>query len=163
MYWYVHVEQRKIFDSDFPSRKWNLTLVVYQNTGKENRIIAIENFFAILISTMGRFNRANKKICHIHLKVSQLLNRALYVFLCMLYFYLLSEKNILYVYDTKTSTSQVTQQDEAYPGFSSMKRLGMLVHRRVTLPVYTRCNDTRLWHCVVTLTCVIYDMFILVV
>ena len=28
--------------------------------------MAIEIFFTILISTLGRFNRANKKICHIH-------------------------------------------------------------------------------------------------
>ena len=33
------------------------------------RKIAIEKFFfAILITTLGRFNQANKKICHIHLK-----------------------------------------------------------------------------------------------
>ena len=29
-----------------------------------------KNFFATLISTLGRFNRANKKICHIHFKIS---------------------------------------------------------------------------------------------
>ena len=42
-----------------PHRKWNLTLLVHQNTGKENRYGKI--FFATLISTLGRFNRANKK------------------------------------------------------------------------------------------------------
>ena len=41
-----------------PHRKWNL-LLVHQNTGKENRYG--KNFFATLISTLGRFNRANKK------------------------------------------------------------------------------------------------------
>ena len=41
-----------------PHRKWNLMLLAHQNTGKE---IAIEKFFATLISTLGRFNRANKK------------------------------------------------------------------------------------------------------
>ena len=49
-----------------PYRKWNLTLLVHQNTGKENRYRNL--FLAILISTLGRFNRANKKICHIHFK-----------------------------------------------------------------------------------------------
>ena len=41
-----------------PHRKWNLTILAHQNTGKENRYRQI--FFAILISTLGRFNRANK-------------------------------------------------------------------------------------------------------
>ena len=51
-----------------PHRKWNLMLLVRQNTGKENRYG--KNFFAVLISTLGRFDRANKKnICHIHFKV----------------------------------------------------------------------------------------------
>ena len=42
-----------------PHRNWKLTLLAHQNTGKENcyRIF----FFATLISTLGRFNRANKK------------------------------------------------------------------------------------------------------
>ena len=40
-------------------RKWNLMLLVHQNTGKENRYG--KNFFAVLISTLGRFDRANKK------------------------------------------------------------------------------------------------------
>ena len=40
-----------------PHRKWNLMLLVHQNTGKENRYG--KNFFATLISTLGRFNRAN--------------------------------------------------------------------------------------------------------
>ena len=31
-----------------------------------------KNFFATLISTLGRFNRANKKICHIHFKFSEI-------------------------------------------------------------------------------------------
>ena len=47
-------------------RKWNLMLLVHQNRGKENRYG--KNFFSTLISTLGRFNRANKKICHIHFK-----------------------------------------------------------------------------------------------
>ena len=42
-----------------PFRKWNLMLLVHQNTGKEN--CYGKNFFATLISTLGRFNRANKK------------------------------------------------------------------------------------------------------
>ena len=42
-----------------PHRKWNLTLLVHQNTGKENRYRKF--FFAIHISTLRRFNRANKK------------------------------------------------------------------------------------------------------
>ena len=40
-----------------PHRKWNLTLLAHQNTGKENRYRKI--FFGTLISTLGRFNRAN--------------------------------------------------------------------------------------------------------
>ena len=42
-----------------PHRRWNLTLLVHQNTGKENcyRIF----LFATLISTLGRFNREKKK------------------------------------------------------------------------------------------------------
>ena len=43
--------------------KWNLTLLVHQNTGRENRYR--KRFSAIHISTLRRFNRANKKnICH---------------------------------------------------------------------------------------------------
>ena len=43
-------------------------LLVHQNTGKENRYG--KNFFAVLISTLGRFDRAyKKKVCHIHFKV----------------------------------------------------------------------------------------------
>ena len=42
-----------------PHRKWNLMLLVHQNTGKENRYG--KNFFATLISTLGTFDRANKK------------------------------------------------------------------------------------------------------
>ena len=34
-------------------------LLVHQNTGKENRYG--KNFFAVLISTLGRFDPANKK------------------------------------------------------------------------------------------------------
>ena len=49
-----------------PHRKWNLTLLAHQNTGKENRYR--KKFFATLISTLGRFNQANEKICHIHFK-----------------------------------------------------------------------------------------------
>ena len=51
-----------------PHRKWNLMLLVHQNTGKEN--CYGKNFFATLISTLGRFNQANKKICPIHFKSS---------------------------------------------------------------------------------------------
>ena len=51
-----------------PHRKWKLTLLAHQNTGKENRYRKF--FFATLISTLGRFNRANKKICHIHFKIN---------------------------------------------------------------------------------------------
>ena len=42
-----------------PHRKWNLMLLVHQNTGKENRYG--KNLFVVLISTLGRFDRANKK------------------------------------------------------------------------------------------------------
>ena len=41
-------------------------LLVHQNTGKENRYG--KNVFAVIISTLGRFDRANKKIRHIHFK-----------------------------------------------------------------------------------------------
>ena len=50
-----------------PHWKRNLTLLVHQNTGKENRY---RIFFAILISTLGRFNWVNfKTICHIHFNI----------------------------------------------------------------------------------------------
>ena len=42
-----------------PHQKWNLMLLVHQNTGKENSYG--KNFFAVLISTLGRFDRANKQ------------------------------------------------------------------------------------------------------
>ena len=42
-----------------PHRKWNLTHLVYQNMGKENRYRKC--FFAIHISTLRRFHRANEK------------------------------------------------------------------------------------------------------
>ena len=42
-----------------PHRKWNLTLLAHQNTGKENCYRKF--FFATLVSTLRRFNRANKK------------------------------------------------------------------------------------------------------
>ena len=42
-----------------PHLKWNLMLFVHQNTGKENRYG--KNLFAVLINTLGRFDRANKK------------------------------------------------------------------------------------------------------
>ena len=42
-----------------PHRKWNLMLLAHQNTVKENRYR--KTFLATLISTLGRFNRANKK------------------------------------------------------------------------------------------------------
>ena len=51
-----------------PHWKWNLMLLVHQNTGKENRYG--KNFFAVLISTLGRFNRANKKNLSYTLKVT---------------------------------------------------------------------------------------------
>ena len=47
-----------------PHWKWNLRFLVYRNTGKENRYRNF--FFAIHTSTLRRFNRANKKPCHIH-------------------------------------------------------------------------------------------------
>ena len=50
-----------------PHRKWNLTLLAHQSTGKENRYR--NNCFATLISTLGRFNRAKKKTSHIHFKL----------------------------------------------------------------------------------------------
>ena len=49
-----------------PHRKWNLTLLVHQNMGKENCYRKF--FFAIPISTLRRFNQANKRICHTHFK-----------------------------------------------------------------------------------------------
>ena len=50
-----------------PHRKWNFTFLVHQNTGKENHYDNLKKSFAILyISTLGRFNEANKKICHMH-------------------------------------------------------------------------------------------------
>ena len=42
-----------------PHWKRNLMLLVHQNTGKENHYG--KNFFAVLISTLGRFDQANKK------------------------------------------------------------------------------------------------------
>ena len=41
----------------------------YIGTPKQGEGKSLSDFFAILISTMGRFNRANKKICHIHFKL----------------------------------------------------------------------------------------------
>ena len=61
-----------------PHRKWNLTLLVHQNTGKENCYRKIS--FAILISTLGRFHRANKKICLIHFKKTIRANSQIYLF-----------------------------------------------------------------------------------
>ena len=56
-----------------PHQKWNLTLLAHQNMGKENRYRKI--FFATLISTLGRFNWANKKkICRLHLKEDSVIN-----------------------------------------------------------------------------------------
>ena len=40
-------------------RKWNLMLLVHQNTGKENHYG--KNYFDVLISTLGTFDQANKK------------------------------------------------------------------------------------------------------
>ena len=45
-----------------PHRKWNLMHLVHQNTGKENRYG--KNFFVTLISPLGRFDRADKKVCN---------------------------------------------------------------------------------------------------
>ena len=42
-----------------PHRKWNLMLLVHYNTGKENRYRNV--CFAILISKLWKFYRANKK------------------------------------------------------------------------------------------------------
>ena len=42
-----------------PHRKLNLTLLVHQNTGKENR--NRKNVFAILIIALGRFDQVNIK------------------------------------------------------------------------------------------------------
>ena len=50
-----------------PHRKWNLTLLANQKVRKENRYR--KKKFAALISTLGRLNRANKQICHIHFKI----------------------------------------------------------------------------------------------
>ena len=69
-----------------PHRKWNLMLLVHQNTGKENRYG--KNVFAVLISTLGRFDRANKKICHIHFNNNWmiiLLKNVCFFFLTILY------------------------------------------------------------------------------
>ena len=49
-----------------PHRKWNLTLLVHQNTGKENRYRIF--FLYLSASILPRFNRTNKKIRHIHVK-----------------------------------------------------------------------------------------------
>ena len=51
-------------------QKWNLMLLVHQNTGKENRYQKF--FFAIHISTLRRFNRPNIH-CHIHFKAQVIL------------------------------------------------------------------------------------------
>ena len=56
-----------------PHWKWNLTLLAHQNTGKENRYRNI--CFAILISTLWRFYRANKNNCHMHFKPNATLTR----------------------------------------------------------------------------------------
>ena len=32
-----------------------------------------KTFFALLMGSLGRFNRANKKVCHIHFKVEYLI------------------------------------------------------------------------------------------
>ena len=54
-----------------PHRKWNLALLAHQNTGKENRYR--KTFFATLISTLERFNPANKKKYVIYTLISKLL------------------------------------------------------------------------------------------
>ena len=56
-----------------PNRKWNLMLLVHQNTGKQNRYG--KNFFSVVISTLGRFDRANKKKnCRIHFTLGRRLS-----------------------------------------------------------------------------------------
>ena len=72
-------------------------LLVHQNTGKENRYG--KKFFAVLISTLGRFDRANKKkICHIHFK------RPIYHFPATSFNRgVVSRENSIYYFDIKYS------------------------------------------------------------
>ena len=49
-----------------PHRKWNLTLLAHQNTGKENRYRKI--FLLYLSVHWGDLIEQIKKICHIHFK-----------------------------------------------------------------------------------------------
>ena len=49
-----------------PHRTWNLTVLVHQNTGKENR--SREFFWLYLSVHWGDLTEQIKKICHIHFK-----------------------------------------------------------------------------------------------
>ena len=51
-----------------PHRKWNLMLLVHQNTGKENRYG--KNFLLYLSVHWGDLIEQIKKICHIHFKLN---------------------------------------------------------------------------------------------
>ena len=52
-----------------PHRKWNLTLLVHQNKGKENRYWI---FFLLCLSVhWGHLIEQIKKICHIHFKLER--------------------------------------------------------------------------------------------
>ena len=51
-----------------PHRKWNLMLLVHQNTGKENRYG--KTFLLYLSVHWGDLIEQIKKICHIHFKVT---------------------------------------------------------------------------------------------
>ena len=78
-----------------PHRKWNLTLMAHENTGKEN--CYLKNFSATLISTLGRFNRANRKKSVIYTLKSFSLH------LCLLNF--LSPFRSLYARECKVSSN----------------------------------------------------------
>ena len=55
-------------------------LLVHQNTGKENR--RGKNFFATLISSLGRFNRANKKKSVIYTLSNSLSTEGMFSYVC---------------------------------------------------------------------------------
>ena len=67
-------------------------LLAHQNRGKENRYG--KNFFAILISTLGRFDRANKKNLSYTLQVNIIIYYAVLQQSCLnkcnLFFFLFS-------------------------------------------------------------------------
>ena len=73
-----------------PHWKWNLMLLVHQNTGKENRYG--KNFFLLYLSVhWGDLIKQRKKICHIHFKstvkpnhmtIMELLSPNMYVLKC---------------------------------------------------------------------------------